>query len=69
LALELVDGHLCRRDPNELSHAAPSELVERGRLLTDVSVEVVDAGGIVVPCVIVEWFSSRINPDAESAAS
>jgi acyl-coenzyme A thioesterase PaaI-like protein len=38
-----------------------SELVDRGRVLAAVPVEVVDAGGTVVVSAIVEWFVARGN--------
>jgi acyl-coenzyme A thioesterase PaaI-like protein len=46
-----------------------SELADRGRVLATVPVEVVDAAGMVALLATVEWFISRINPDAKPAAS
>jgi acyl-coenzyme A thioesterase PaaI-like protein len=42
-----------------------AELIDRGRVLAAVSVEVVDAAGVVALCATVEWFINRINPDAK----
>ena len=49
--------------PEEVARWA-SELVDRGRVLAAVSVEVVDASGVVALSATVEWFINRINPDA-----
>jgi acyl-coenzyme A thioesterase PaaI-like protein len=44
--------------PEEIARWA-SELVERGRVLAAVPVEVVDAGGTIVLSATVEWFIAR----------
>jgi acyl-coenzyme A thioesterase PaaI-like protein len=50
--------------PEEVARWA-SGLVDRGRVLAAVLVEVVDADGIVVLCATVEWFITRGNPEAK----
>jgi len=49
--------------PEEVDRWA-SELIDRGRVLAAVPVEVVDADGTVVLSATVEWFINKINPDA-----
>jgi acyl-coenzyme A thioesterase PaaI-like protein len=42
-----------------------AELAARGRVLAPVTIEVVDATGVVVLTVVVEWFIARAGENAE----
>src|SRR5262245_31739425 len=44
-----------------------AELAARGRVSTPVTVEVVDAGGVVVLSAVVEWFIARAGEGADLA--
>jgi acyl-coenzyme A thioesterase PaaI-like protein len=46
-----------------------AELAGRGRVLAPVTVEVVDAAGVLVLSAVVEWFLARVGEDAGQGAT